>query len=500
MTDASTRRGGAVAAAGLREGAVAGRAWVCGLTLAFVMAALLRGSPLDAAELVGTVTDSLGTPIANADFDVFDLEGNKLTASDNTDALGQYQLVLDPGRYDVLVEPALGSGFAPRMTRGVEVSGVTRLDWRLGPAFRQLGRVRAASGRPVVAARIEFDRLSDGERVPALGDVSSPFGTFVAYVEHGRFSVTSTPPESTGLAPARIAPWEMPGPDTLDFVHDLASRFSGRVLDAAGAPVANVRLAFNRSTDGVRVPAAENRSGADGAFRTRVLPGLYDVVLEPPRGMRLCAKRLLDVDLAADASRDVTLEAGFVFGGRVTDRAGQPLVGADWDVASEATGTSVPTPGDNTDADGLYALVLPAGTYRLTLAPPAGSGLDTLVFRDVHVAADATFDYSYASGGPPGPPAALRLAPLGNPTHLPARLRFALPEPAPVRVELFDFSGRRVRVLAEGDRPAGVLDVAWDGRYDDGTRANPGVYLVRAIAGSRRATAKFTLLVEPARY
>jgi hypothetical protein len=38
--------------------------------------------------------------VANADFDVFDLDGNKLPASDNTDAGGQYRLVLGPGRYD----------------------------------------------------------------------------------------------------------------------------------------------------------------------------------------------------------------------------------------------------------------------------------------------------------------------------------------------------------------------------------------------------------------
>lgn len=485
---------------GSREGAVAGRMFEDGLPMALVMAALLLGSPLHADELRGSVTDSLGQPVANADFDVFDAAGEKLPASDNTDAFGQYRLTLAPGRYSVLVQPAIGSGFAPRELEGIVVAGVTTLDWRLAPAFRQLGRVRDAAGRPVVAARMEFDRLSDGIRVPSLGNTSSPFGTFAAYVEWGTFAVTATPPESTGLAPARIASWTMPGPDTLAFSLVTASRLAGVIRDPAGAGVPDVRLAFNNASDGVRVPSAENRSGADGAFRARVAPGVYSVVVEPARGGRLCATRIANVDLGASAALDITLQSGVLFGGRITDRDGAPLEGADWDVATEATGTSVPTPGDNTDADGRFALVLPAGEYRLTLSPPAGSGLDTLVFRNVGVSADTTFDWTYGTTGPPPPPVALQLAPLGNPTYLPARVRLALPETGFVRAELYDVTGRRVRVLADATLPAGTRDLVWDGRTDQGVRANAGVYFVRVQAGARSGITRLVLLAQPPTY
>lgn len=476
------------------EGAVAGRAVVGGLTLALVTAALLAATPIRADELTGTVTDAGGAPVGNADFDVFDLDGNKLPASDNTDATGRYQLVLAPGRYDVLVQPLIGSGVAPKMIRSVSVAGTTTLDWVLPPAFRQLGRVRAATGRPVLGTRIEFDVLPGGERVPSLGNTSSAFGTFAAHVAHGTYTVTATPPESTGLAPARLTPWTMPGADTLTFVLPDAAILSGRVRDGAGAAVGGVRLSFDREGDDVRVPAAENRTAADGTYRTRVAPGRYQVLVVPPTGGRLAAKRVSGVDLTSSTALDVTLDAGLQVGGVVHDSLGHPLVGADWDVTDRNTGLGVPTPGDNTDADGRFALVLPPGLYRLTLTPPPGSGLPVRQIDDVRVTRDTTVDYSYAGGGPIPPAVALALKPLGNPTYQTARIRLALPEAADVTVELFDASGRRVRVLASGPRAAGVHDLAWDGRRESGAEAHTGVYFVRAIAGERRGTTRFVLL------
>ncbi len=466
--------------------------------LAGVLAALAWAgacaAPARADELRGVVADSLGAPVPNCDFDVFDLEGVKLPASDNTDGGGAYRLTLDPGRYDVLVQPPIGSGFAPQMRRGVEIAGTTALDWTLAAAFRQVGRVLTSAGRPVLATRIEFDRLADGVRVPSLGNVSSPFGTFAAYVEYGAFSVTATPPESTQLAPARITPWTMPNADTLKFSLVFAAYLSGTVRDAGGAPVAGARLAFDRTDDGERVPSAENRTDGAGVFRARVAPGNYRLLVEAPSGTKLAAKRVANVDLAADATLDVTLETGVLVSGRVTDREGRAIAGADWDAADAFTGTSVPTPGDNTDADGRFALVLPPGRYRLTLSPPASSGLDTLVFDDVEVQQDRAFDYSYATGGAPAPPASLRLVPLGTPSHAVASLRLFLPEASPARIELFDASGRRVRVLHDGDLAAGVHDFRWDGRHANGATSHTGVYFARAIAGARHGTTRFVLL------
>jgi hypothetical protein len=76
--------------------------------------------------------------------------------------------------------------------------------------------------------------------------------------------------------------------------------------------------------------------------------------------------------------------------------------------------------------------------------------------------------------------AALRLDPaVPNPFRGATLVRFTLPEPAEVSVEVFDVGGRRVTELLRGRRSAGSHAVTWDGRGPDGVPVAAGVYLLR---------------------
>jgi photosystem II stability/assembly factor-like uncharacterized protein len=55
-----------------------------------------------------------------------------------------------------------------------------------------------------------------------------------------------------------------------------------------------------------------------------------------------------------------------------------------------------------------------------------------------------------------------------NPFSCRTTLRYALAEGAHIRLSIFDVSGRRLRRLASGRRPAGTHTVTWDGRDDSG--------------------------------
>jgi hypothetical protein len=78
----------------------------------------------------------------------------------------------------------------------------------------------------------------------------------------------------------------------------------------------------------------------------------------------------------------------------------------------------------------------------------------------------------------------LRLSVRPNPFGASSRIRFDLPAPAPVRVEVFDLRGRRVRTVVSGEvRPAGEYEVVWDGRTDLGTATGAGVYFIKLAAG-----------------
>ena len=74
-------------------------------------------------------------------------------------------------------------------------------------------------------------------------------------------------------------------------------------------------------------------------------------------------------------------------------------------------------------------------------------------------------------------------APWPNPSRDRARFTLTLPRRGEVHIEAFDASGRRVRILRQGEQPAGTSELVWDLRDDRGQRLGAGVYLVRAVFG-----------------
>lgn len=83
-------------------------------------------------------------------------------------------------------------------------------------------------------------------------------------------------------------------------------------------------------------------------------------------------------------------------------------------------------------------------------------------------------------------PASLSLAIGPNPFRTATTVRFSLGEAARVEVEIFDVTGRKVRVLARSHRSAGEHRIAWDGRDDAGRALSPGLYLCRVRAGDAK--------------
>ena len=74
-------------------------------------------------------------------------------------------------------------------------------------------------------------------------------------------------------------------------------------------------------------------------------------------------------------------------------------------------------------------------------------------------------------------------APFPNPAAPHTTLRFTLADPGPVRLQVFDVAGRRLRGLVAEPLSAGRHERIWDGRDDQGRRVAPGTYFVRLEAG-----------------
>jgi len=84
-----------------------------------------------------------------------------------------------------------------------------------------------------------------------------------------------------------------------------------------------------------------------------------------------------------------------------------------------------------------------------------------------------------------------------NPFRARTELSFAVPgggADRPVRLAIYDCSGRLVRTLVEGSRTPGPHQVDWDGRDDRGLQVATGVYFCELLCGDDRATRKLALL------
>jgi hypothetical protein len=81
-----------------------------------------------------------------------------------------------------------------------------------------------------------------------------------------------------------------------------------------------------------------------------------------------------------------------------------------------------------------------------------------------------------------------------NPFNPVTRLTYTMPQAGPVRIEIFNVAGQKVRTLVDQIEEAGRHTLTWQGRNDDGLEVSSGIYFCRFQAGDLRAVRKMVLL------
>jgi hypothetical protein len=81
-----------------------------------------------------------------------------------------------------------------------------------------------------------------------------------------------------------------------------------------------------------------------------------------------------------------------------------------------------------------------------------------------------------------------------NPFTASTRIAFGIGETTDVSLNIYDISGRLVRVLIDGNRDARRYETLWDGIDNKGQAVASGVYFYRLTAGNRTLTKKMLLL------
>jgi hypothetical protein len=104
---------------------------------------------------------------------------------------------------------------------------------------------------------------------------------------------------------------------------------------------------------------------------------------------------------------------------------------------------------------------------------------------------DAAFSIAGSAGVEDGPVTAFALsAVMPNPAHSLARIGFALPRAARIRITVLDVQGREVLTLADGEYNAGRHEAAFPTRRAPG----PGLYFVRMTTPARSFVQRFAIM------
>lgn len=81
-----------------------------------------------------------------------------------------------------------------------------------------------------------------------------------------------------------------------------------------------------------------------------------------------------------------------------------------------------------------------------------------------------------------------------NPFRTETEIRFLVPRTGPVRLDIFDHTGVRIRSLIAAPENPGIGSAVWDGTDDGNRRLPAGVYFCRLSAGTSSSVKKIVLL------
>lgn len=81
-----------------------------------------------------------------------------------------------------------------------------------------------------------------------------------------------------------------------------------------------------------------------------------------------------------------------------------------------------------------------------------------------------------------------------NPFNTSTRIAYSLAEAGPIRVDVYNILGRRIRTLVDEVKPAGRHEVLWDGTDDQGAPVASGIFFYKIEAGQFVETRKMVLM------
>jgi hypothetical protein len=364
--------------------------------VAFGLLAAVFGVRAQGAILSGRVTDG-ANGVFDANINVFDSgNGSQIaTSADHTDANGFFAFVVPTGRFDLHVIPPLASRLVPTEVLRVQVNADTNIGTVVVQSgFIVSGTVLDSGGFPLAACDIDVILSIDGTTLFTPGDNTDATGFVDVVIPPGTYDIAIDPDPTTFLV-AQVLPGIVVSSDTSFGTVQLQDGFavSGTVRGPSNVAVVGADIDARDTFTGASVRLLLDNTDTLGNFSVIVPPGFFDISVQPTVASRRVPVRVLDVDTHADVNIGiVNVVAGVQVSGAVT-ASGSPQALIDIDAYS-STDDSVPIQGDRTDANGLYASIVPSGTDDLSVDVPSALGFKHILMENVSITSDRTQNFA----------------------------------------------------------------------------------------------------------
>ncbi len=333
-------------------------------------------------QISGTVQDKHNTKLKNVDIDVFDqCTGKRIpTAHDNTDANGNYSIMVPTGTYTFNYDPPRCVAVAAARSTNVIVDRSRNFGTeQLADAVLVSGTVHDHTGQPCVDAKLKFyDATAVGApRQAATNDRTDATGAFSVYLPTGTYEINIEPPVGVVDQVGHIASVGVSGALNVGVVQLTAGvALSGHVVGPGSAPALNVNINVVDSQTRAAQRLAHDDTDAAGDFTVVVAPGTYDVQYDPPAcdGLAPTSQNSRTVS-SATTLPTVALVTGVHALGTVVDALSAPVPNVDLDLYPAGTTAKIYTPNDQTAADGTYDVLMPPASYDVKYIPSSTTRL-----------------------------------------------------------------------------------------------------------------------------
>lgn len=268
------------------------------------------------------------------------------------------------------------------------------------------GKITDGEGNPVANAIIT---ANDQMREQHGSGMTTADGSYRMTLTPGTYVLEIRPSQGSALPRQHVTDVQVHNDSTLNITLKAGVMLSGQIKQPGGKLVSDVSIDVFRKTKTPRGSTrtslyAHVRTSADGAYCVALMPGTYELEIQPSEGSGLPRKSVSDVEVTKAMTLDIMLEDGVILSGQVT-ASGKPVA----DARIHAVGRLIDTKNMqkyqsggherkpmmlkvSTSADGTYHIALMPGKYTLWIEPPWGSELPRKTIRDVQIKADMTLD------------------------------------------------------------------------------------------------------------